>query len=540
MTTCWCGSTEFSAFSPEYGVCSQCGTLVSRVGMTGEQLTVRDDETDFYGKQYWLGHQSADLGFPDIHARARNDLTERNLHWLRALLKYKLPPAKVMELGCSHGSFVALLRQAGYEASGVEMSPWVVDFGRMTFDAPIAVGPVELLDIPPGSLDVIALMDVLEHLPDPSATVAHCLGLLKSDGILLIQTPQFKVDMRYEVLRDSNGAFLEQLKADEHLFLFSEQSVVHLFERMGVRHFQFEPAIFDHYDMFLAVSRVPLRAIEPSQAEAALLSTPGGRLSLALLDLRERELRMTQMLRESEADRAARGGQIDSLTALVKESEADRAARGEQIVCLTRLLKESEADRAARGEQIERLTALLKQSEADRTARGEQIERLNIMLKSLEVGRAEHDAGIERLEALRKALEDDHSARGEQIECLTALLKESEADRAARAEQIKRLSVLLEESDADRAARAEQIECLTGLLKESEADRAARAEQIERLTVLLKVAEGDRTGKGEQIAAFNALYRALSARPAFRALEKIAAWPELKELSNRIGKSNEQ
>ncbi len=87
----------------------------------------------------------------------------------------------------------------------VEMSPWVVEFGQKTFGVPISVGPVEDLDIAPGSLDVIALMDVLEHLPDPAATMAHCLKLLKPDGLLLIQTPQFKEEMNYDGISGNKG-----------------------------------------------------------------------------------------------------------------------------------------------------------------------------------------------------------------------------------------------------------------------------------------------------------------------------------------------
>lgn len=329
MRVCWCGNADLTPFSPEYGECRTCGTLVYLKDMPSEQLLVRDDETDFYGKKYWLEHQQDAFGYADIHTRARNDLTERNLHWLKTLLKYRLPPAKVLELGCSHGSFVALLRQAGYEAAGVEMSPWVVEFGQKTFGVPISVGPVEALDIEPGSLDAIALMDVLEHLPDPIATMAHCLQLLKPDGILLIQTPQFKAGMNYSALIETNGPFLEQLKADEHLYLFTDHSAVRLFQQLGAEHIQFEPAIFGHYDMFFAVSRVPLQINTPEQTDAALLATPNGRLALAMLDLRERELDLTQKLQESESDRAARWTQIETLTKMVRESEADRLARGE-------------------------------------------------------------------------------------------------------------------------------------------------------------------------------------------------------------------
>ena len=392
MTICWCGNTEFIPFSPEYAECGVCGTLISLVGMSLEELTVSNDETDFYGKAYWLDHQSDDLGFPDIHKRARVDLTERNLHWLKALLKYRLPGAKVMELGCSHGSFVALMHHTGYDASGVEMSPWVVEFGKKTFNVPIFVGPVENLDIPAGSLDVVALMDVMEHLPDPVATMAHCLKLLKPDGMLLIQTPKFVPGMNYAKLVEENGAFLEQLKADEHLYLFTEDSAARLFRQIGADHIQFEPPIFSQYDMFFAVSRVPFQIHTPEQINTALFQVPNGRMTLALLDLREREL-------ASESDRIARGEQIEQLGVLLKESETDRAARGRHLETLSTLLNEAETDRAARGEQVETLAILLNEAETDRAARGEQIIRLTEMLKVSEAqgsARAEQLAGVEQ------------------------------------------------------------------------------------------------------------------------------------------------
>ncbi|MGQ9532551.1 MAG: class I SAM-dependent methyltransferase, partial [Desulfotomaculales bacterium] len=118
--------------------------------------------------------------------RARTDLPERCLYWLRTLLKYKLPPGRVLELGCGHGGFVALLRWAGFEAIGLELSPWVVGFARQTFGIPTLLGPVENQVIEPSSLEAIVLMDVLEHLPNPLSTLRHCLELLKQDGIFVI------------------------------------------------------------------------------------------------------------------------------------------------------------------------------------------------------------------------------------------------------------------------------------------------------------------------------------------------------------------
>lgn len=329
---CWCGNTDLELFTPEYRCCKVCGTLVTQVGLIGEELKVSNDDDDFYGKQYWLGHQQQDLGFPDIYARARFDLTERNLHWLKTLLKYGEPPAKVIELGCSHGSFVALMRQIGFDASGVEMSPWVVEFGCKTFGIPLEVGPIENLKIAPSTVDVIALMDVMEHLPDPVATMKHCLSLLKPEGFLLIQTPQFRPGMQHQELIADQSPFLEQLKSDEHLYLFSDTSATQLFKELGASYLNFEPAIFNQYDMFFAVSRLPLLPNSSEKVVAALSRNAATRMVLALLDLREREqLLMTDCL--------ARGVQIQTLTDMIHTIDADRAARGSQIVTLTKLAR---------------------------------------------------------------------------------------------------------------------------------------------------------------------------------------------------------
>lgn len=392
--------------------------MASQAGPSDEELKVIDDDHDFYGKQYWLEHQSQELGFSDIYARARTDLAERNLHWLKTLLKYLAPPSKVLELGSSHGSFIALMRQAGYAAAGVEMSPWVVEYGQKTFDVPVSIGPVESLDIALGSLDAIVLMDVLEHLPDPAGTMAHCLKLLKPDGLVLIQTPQFQEGTKHEALVKTKAPFLEMLIPDEHIYLFSQRSAIHLFHQLGAEHIKFEPAIFGQYDMFFVVSRLPLQANTPEQMVASLLATPSGRIALAILDLQQRELDLARKWTESESDRTARGMQIETLTKMLTDSNADRAARGLQIETLTKMLTASEADRAARAAQIETLTAMLITSDADRAARGTQIELLTRMLTVSEADRA---------------------ARGTQIDTLAGMLKESEADRLVRGERIDAL-----------------------------------------------------------------------------------------------------
>jgi 2-polyprenyl-3-methyl-5-hydroxy-6-metoxy-1,4-benzoquinol methylase len=312
--TCWCGADRLIKFSAEYFRCLDCNTLVSQAGLSHDQLQVKDDAIDFYGKQYWLEHQSKDLGYPDINQRARLDLPERCIHWLKTLLKYRLPPAKTLELGCAHGGFVALQNFIGYDAQGLELSHWVAEFAKKTFRIEVFEGPIEKQNLPSGSYQVVQLMDVLEHLPDPTKVMKTCLDLLSPEGIFIIQTPRFQPELNYEQILVERNPFLDQLKANEHLYLFSEQAIKKFFENLGVDFLAFEPAIFSHYDMFFVLSRRPLTTNTEESIHSFLSSTTEGRIVQALIDLRQNHDRLVQALKASEEDRIAKLDQIRKLT----------------------------------------------------------------------------------------------------------------------------------------------------------------------------------------------------------------------------------
>ena len=275
------------------------------------------------------------------------------------------------------------MRQAGYEACGVELSPWVVDFAKEAFEVPIFLGPIENLKQPPSSFDVIVMMDVLEHLPDPLATISHCMNLLKPDGFLLIQTPQFQEDMVYEHLLRKKSPFLEVLVKDEHLYLFSKNSVIKFFNQLGIDSINFEPAIFDQYDMCFVASPSALKNNSAEEIETSLLTTPQRRFTQAMLDLRERELRYLHLLQDSDTDRVARGKQIETLTSLLQESETDRTNRGTQLESLTNLLKKSEEDCAELRKTTGKLELTIKDYEIDKAKDRHQIEALKLYWNSL-------------------------------------------------------------------------------------------------------------------------------------------------------------
>lgn len=193
------------------------------------------------------------------------------------------------------------------------------------------LGPLEDEQIEAGSFDLMALMDVLQHLAAPARTMWDCVHLLKPDGILLMQTPQFPETSSYDQMRAESDPFLQHLQPEEHLYLFSPRSIRELLHQLRAHHVTFEPAIFAHYDMFLVASQAPLAVHSPEEVSAALSATVGGRPMQAMLDLDDQRRELHNRSSESEAVRAAQLDQIGQLTQSLEQWEVDRATQLEVI-----------------------------------------------------------------------------------------------------------------------------------------------------------------------------------------------------------------
>lgn len=346
---CWCGEGPLSAYSEEYARC-ECGTLVWRPDAPRDP-TVRDEQHDLYGLNYFVEHAHA-LGHPDLFERTRRDLSERCVFWLKALLRHRPPPARTLEMGCGNGTFVATLAAAGYDATGLDLSPALTEYVRKTFDVPVLTGPLEAQRLPPGSVDVLVMMDVLEHLPDPLQTLRAALPSLADDALLLVQTPRFDPTLSHPQLVERDDPFLQQLKTREHLFLFSEGSVRELLRRAGFVHVAFEPAIFAHYDQFLVASRRPIATVE--RWREALRGSRSGRLVEALIDAFD-DARAARASLEERIAAAPERREMERLGRVIEEIERDRAARLELIHERDRRIAELESIAGAHDRILRRL-----------------------------------------------------------------------------------------------------------------------------------------------------------------------------------------
>jgi 2-polyprenyl-3-methyl-5-hydroxy-6-metoxy-1,4-benzoquinol methylase len=430
-------------------VCVACGTLVSQADGASGPVGIGADAREFYGQEYWLSRQRDRLGLPDIEARARLDLPERCLYWLRTLLAHKLPPSRALDVGSAHGAFVSLLRYAGFDALGLEVSPWVVDYAQRTFRIPMVTGTIEEQELPSGSFDAIILNDVLEHLGDPVSAMRACVSLLKPDGLLLVQTPRYPDPAPYRDLERSEHAFLKMLLEDEHIYLFSERSLRRFFLSLGWPSLIFNPPLFP-YDMYAVVSRHPPARTSAEEIARALSATPDARMTLALLDLDDRGRELNDRYAALAADRES---QVESLL----EHQAQLVERQDAIERMTRLLEQLSRDNEARLDVVRRQQATM----------SEQQRIIGEISRSLEQVSADSDA---RLQVLTQHQDTIAKQQGIIAE-LTRSLEQVSADSDAR------LQALTQHQDTV-AKQQDIIAEVTRSLERVSADGEARLQVI--------------------------------------------------------------
>ncbi len=95
----------------------------------------------------------------------------------------------LLDVGCSTGAFVAAACEAGFDASGIDVSADTTRHGREVHGLRLESGNLIEKGYPPESFDVVTLWATLEHLTDPGQFLADANRLLRHGGRLALSVP---------------------------------------------------------------------------------------------------------------------------------------------------------------------------------------------------------------------------------------------------------------------------------------------------------------------------------------------------------------
>ena len=117
-------------------------------------------------------------------------LFHKRLNWATKMTQNKDPhnDIAVLDAGCGNGIWLKKLAERGYtNLNGIDFNEHVTEI-----DIPHAqfrCGDLAHTGYSDRQFDVIAILDVIEHIPDPTSVIKELKRILKPNGILLASLP---------------------------------------------------------------------------------------------------------------------------------------------------------------------------------------------------------------------------------------------------------------------------------------------------------------------------------------------------------------
>jgi len=155
------------------------------------------------------------------------------------MLKYIPENAKrILDVGCSEGTFCNMISRADREIWGVEINPDAAQVAS-TVCHKVLVGDFNAVfdQLPKNYFDCVIFNDVLEHFLFPWETIQMVKSLLSTDGVLVSSIPNFRYidNLITEVLFHGEFQYKPEggILDDTHFRFFTTKSICRMFTEQG-------------------------------------------------------------------------------------------------------------------------------------------------------------------------------------------------------------------------------------------------------------------------------------------------------------------
>jgi SAM-dependent methyltransferase len=202
--------------------CAACGL--------GRAQAPAFDPAAYYTQAYFSGDRAD--GYADY--RGTEPVLRREFARTVDFIRRYRRAGRLLEVGCAYGFFLQEAKRY-FTVSGIELAEDAAAHCRRQGLA-VATGTADEAERTGGPFDVIVLLDVIEHLPDPHATMVRLARALAPGGVIVLTTGDF-ASLAARALRST----WRLMTPPQHLWFFTPSSMERLAAGAGL-----EVASLDH------------------------------------------------------------------------------------------------------------------------------------------------------------------------------------------------------------------------------------------------------------------------------------------------------
>jgi 2-polyprenyl-3-methyl-5-hydroxy-6-metoxy-1,4-benzoquinol methylase len=145
------------------------------------------------------------------------------------LAEYKTG-GRILDLGCSSGSFLSAMPREKWELYGIEMSQEVAERAKARCGANVFVGDILDAPFPEEHFDAITCIHVFEHIYKPKEVLEKVAKWLKPGGIFYTLMPNID-SAAFRFFK----SYWYALELPRHLFHFSPKSLSYVANKVGLK-----------------------------------------------------------------------------------------------------------------------------------------------------------------------------------------------------------------------------------------------------------------------------------------------------------------
>jgi 2-polyprenyl-3-methyl-5-hydroxy-6-metoxy-1,4-benzoquinol methylase len=177
-----------------------------------------------YGEDYFAYELANEDNFLNLQLLA---LADTDFGELESELKQNNRKPRALDIGCATGSLLAVLRERGWECTGVEICGPQAEYAKKRRNLDVRSLPLEENHFPDSSFDVVLASHLIEHLNDPAGLARELRRILVPGGHFFVTTPNIAgFQARLFKKRWRSAIF-------DHLYLFSVKTLSRLLRENG-------------------------------------------------------------------------------------------------------------------------------------------------------------------------------------------------------------------------------------------------------------------------------------------------------------------